>query len=668
MPKAPVRGDVVKSISFEGNSGWLGGTPDSTLRNAMEQSQSPNGWWVRPSERAVVLDRDALAKDAWRIETWYANHGYFDAKVQGWDVVTLQEGSPRRNRLRVVSVVGYVHERSPSLVRTMEWQGLDQIGGAFLGLIKKKAAISEGDLFSSELVHESEGMLLNRLHDMSFGFASVESQVEAYPEEHAVDLRIVANTGPPCRFGPVTITGDYSVPEKFIRSEVTISEGAAFRASTLADTQRRLFALGIFSMVNVVPDLSEPGDQIIPVRLELSESKARQLRLGVGVQIESGKQDVHGLAEFQHVNVFDRLWNLTTRARPGYGWIGSLDALDAESSDAEQSPTAQASLALTIPHFPARGFELTNTLDGEYGLEEGYKFLSPSYGPDLSYAVNRKLSVRLGYNIRFFKYIDLSADDSIGKNRFGLNFTNPYVLSSLEQEITWNTRDNALFPSTGEYLVASLKEAGGPLGGGFNYLEARTDVRVFRRVRRLLSFRPNVTIGMRAGGGVMIPYESSSGLAEVPFAERLKLGGASDVRGWTRAHLGPYLCDAETYTGGLDLDDPVNAARCAGLMGRAQQTDAIQPIGGTVYLHGTIELRKYTVADYGVAVFNDWGMVWNSAAEVDILELLPSAGVGLRYKSPIGAIRLDGAYRFNIEPMFELEPAFQVHFGLSEAF
>jgi outer membrane translocation and assembly module TamA len=550
----------------------------------------------------------------------------------------------------------------------MEWQGLDQIGAAFLGLIKKKAAISEGDLFSSDSVHESEGMLLNRLHDMSFAFASVESQVEAYPEEHAVDLRIVANTGPACRFGPVTITGDYSVPEEFIRSEVTISEGAAFRASTLADTQRRLFALGIFSMVNVVPDLSEPGDQIIPVRLELSESKARQLRLGVGVQIESGKQDVHGLAEFQHVNVFQRLWNLTTRARPGYGWIGSLDALDAESSDAEQSPTAQASMALTIPHFPARGFELTNTLDGEYGLEEGYKFLSPSYGPDLSYAVNRKLSVRLGYNIRFFKYIDLSADDSIGKNRFGLNFTNPYVLSSLEQEITWNTRDNALFPSTGEYVVASLKEAGGPLGGGFNYLEARTDVRVFRRVRRLLSFRPNVTIGMRAGGGVMIPYESSSGLAEVPFAERLKLGGASDVRGWTRAHLGPYLCDAETYTGGLDLDDPVNAARCAGLMGRAQQTDAIQPIGGTVYLHGTIELRKYTVADYGVAVFNDWGMVWNSAAEVDILELLPSAGVGLRYKSPIGAIRLDGAYRFNIEPMFELEPAFQVHFGLSEAF
>ena len=61
-------------------------------------------------------------------------------------------------------------------------------------------------------------------------------------------------------------------------------------------------------------------------------------------------------------------------------------------------------------------------------------------------------------------------------------------------------------------------------------------------------------------------------------------------------------------------------------------------------------------------------MTWNSVEELDPLELVPSAGVGFRYKSPIGAIRLDGAYRFNTEPMFDQEPSVQVHFGLSEAF
>lgn len=667
-PKQPVRGDVVERISFEGNAGLFGGVPDSTLRGAMVQSASPRMWWMNPSERAVVLDPSVLVKDAWRIETWYANHGYFNVRVKGWDVVTEKEAKPRRNKPRVVSVVGQIVELKPSKIKSIEWEGFDGIGPALLSLVQKKASIAVGETFNAEAVHETEGLVLNRLHDMSFGFATVTAHVDAHPEQRLVNIRIVANTGPSCRFGAIEIIGDHNVPEAYIRSEVTIREGAAFRASTLAETQRRLFGLGVFSMVNVVPDLSNSNERVIPIRLELSSTKERQLRLGAGVLIESGKQDVHALAEFQHVNLLGKLWDLTTRARPGYAWIASLDDFGDESIVIERSPTAEVSSALTVPHFLLENMSLTNTVDGEYGLEEGYKFVSPSYSPSLSYAVSSKFSVRLGYEIRYFRYVDLSADDSLGRNRFGLNFTNPYVLSALEQEFTWNTRDNALFPSKGEYIVASIKEAGGPFGGGFNYIQARADVRVFRRVRRLLGFRPNVTVAMRAGAGGMLPFESGDGLAEVPFAERMVLGGANDVRGWSRGHLGPYLCDSEDYSGVYDLDDPVQAARCAGQIGRNQHTDAIQPIGGTALMHGTFEIRKYTLDGYGVALFNDWGMVWNGLEEVDPLTLLPSAGIGLRYKSPIGAIRLDSAYRFNIEPMFKKEPTLQIHFGLSEAF
>lgn len=667
-PKQPLRGDVVTSISFEGNAGLLGGIPDSVLRSTMEQGVSPRMWWLNPSEKAVMLDRNALEKDAWRIETWYANNGYFNVRVKGWDIRTVKDARRARNKPKVVSIVGHVLELKQSSIQNVTWVGFDDLGPAFLGLIKRKAAIGEGDAFNVDAVHETEGMVLNRLHDMSFGFATIETTVDAHPEKRSVDIKVEVNTGPSCRFGAIEIVGDHNIPEQFIRSEVTIKQGSAFRAAALAETQRRLFALGVFSMVNVVPDLSNPDERVIPIRLELSSSKERQLRLGTGIQLESGKQDVHALAEFQHVNVLGRLWNLTARARPGYAWIASLDDFGDKSEEIERSPTGESSAALTIPHFPIENMSFTNTVDGEYGLENGYKFLSPSYGPDLSYAVTPALGLRLGYEIRYFRYVDLSADDSIGRNRFGLNFTNPYVLSALEQEVTWNTRDNALFPTNGEYIVASFKEAGGPFGGGFNYLEARSDVRVFRRIRKFLGFRPNVTVAMRVGGGGMMPYESGDGLSEVPFAERITLGGANDVRGWTRGHLGPYLCDAEDYGGAFDLDDPIQAAQCAGRLGRDQHTDAIQPIGGTAFLHGSFEIRKYTLDGYGVALFNDWGMVWNSIEEVAPLEVLPSAGVGLRYKSPIGAIRLDTAYRFNIEPMFDLEPSLQVHFGLSEAF
>ena len=667
-PKQPIRGEVVQRISFEGNAGLWGGVPDSAIRSAMTQSQSPRLWKLNPLDRAVILDRNALAKDAWRIETWYANRGYFNVRVRGWDVVTLRDARPRSNKPKVVEIVGHIVELKQSTVRSISWEGLDALGPAFLSLVKKKAAIEVGEAFGAEAVHETEGMLLNRLHDMSFGFATIRTEVDAHPEQRAVDVRVMVETGPSCRFGAVEVVGDHNIPEEFIRAEVTIREGSAFRAATLAETQRRLFGLGVFSMVNVVPDLSNPSDRVIPIRLELSPTKERQLRLGAGIQLESGKQDVHALAEFEHVNVFGQLWNLTTRARPGYAWIASLDDLASDEAVIERSATGELSSALTIPHFPLTNMEFTNTVEGEYGLEEGYEFVSPSYSPALSYALTRQFSVRLGYEIRYFRYTDLSADDTLGQNRFGLNFTNPYTLSALEQEFIWNTRDNALFPSTGEYIVASFKQAGGPFGGGFNYLQARSDVRVFRRIRRFLGFRPNVTLAMRAGVGAMLPYESGRGIAEVPFAERMVLGGANDVRGWSRAHLGPYLCDSEDYSGVYDLEDPLQAAQCAGRMGRTQHTDAIQPIGGTALLHGTLEVRKYTLDGYGIALFNDWGMVWNRLDEFDPLEVLPTAGIGLRYKSPIGAIRLDTAYRFNVESMFDLEPTLQLHFGLSEAF
>jgi outer membrane protein insertion porin family len=479
---------------------------------------------------------------------------------------------------------------------------------------------------------------------------------------------IKAERGPSCRFGEITISGDYGVPKEYVMSEIAIKKGSAFRASKLAETQRRLFGLGIFSVVNVIPDLSRESDKIIPVTIELSESKYRQLRLGAGVSLESGKQDIHGVAEFQHVNVFNRMWNLTTSLRPGYTWIATLDDLTDEQTDTQKSPTGQASILLEIPHFPKRDWALNNGLDVEYGIESGYEFLSPSFGPTLSWQVNEPLSLAAGYNIKFFKYFDLAADDQPGSERFGLNFTNPYILSTMTQQVIWNTRDNALFPTTGEYIVADLKEAGGPFGGGFNYIESRTDVRVFRRIRKFLMFRPNITVGGRLGGGVMLPFESSSGQDEVPFAERITLGGSNDVRGWGRSRLGPYLCDAESYTGGLDLEDPREAAQCAGAFGKGQETTAIQPIGGTAYLHGTMEVRKYFLEGYGFAIFNDWGMVWNTVDQISLGNLLPSAGLGFRYKSPIGAIRLDGAYRFDLEPMFNQEPNVQIHFGLSEAF
>ncbi len=683
-PQQPIQGEVVKSVSFRGNSGFFGDVTDSTLREVMEQRQSDAMWWMDRNERAVTLDRKMLAKDAWRIETWYANNGYFDARVRGWDVLTIKKGNRQEQQPPVVKVVGYITERKPSIVKRIEWEGLGKLKSrpgsklvvTFYKELRKYSAIQEGDRFTVEALREVEELTLRKLHDRSYAFASVTSRVEVHPEKREVEVILDVDQGPSSKFGEVTITGDFGIPRALVLEQIDIKKGKTFKAKTISETQRKLFALGIFSVVNVVPDLSKKDEAIVPVRLELGESKYRKVRVGGGFLLENGKQDLHGTVEFEHVNLFKRLWNFNATARPGYAWITTLsevveDEDEDEETSIEQSPTAEVDLTLTIPRFPAKGFELKGDIDLEYGVEEGYKFFSPEVGPFLKWQVNKKLSFGMGYRLKFFKYYDLEADAALGRGRFGLNFTNPYLLSYMNQQVTWNGRDHVFFPERGEYIVFDIREAGGPFSGGFNYLHPDLDIRVFRQVPKIAGRYLRTTAAFRLSGGVMIPYESGlneDGRDEVPFAERRLLGGSNSVRGWVRNHLGPYVCDAEAYEGDLDLGRPSDVLACAGRLGKPQVTDAITPIGGTTYVNATFELRKYFINKIGLAVFNDWGMVWNELDDVKLTHLVPSAGMGVRYKSPIGAIRLDSAYRFDTEPMFTLEPQFQMHFGLSEAF
>lgn len=661
-------------MAFEGNGGFLSGTSDYHLRGAIEQQDSPWFSTFAPA-RAVALDRGALAQDAWRLETWYGHRGYLDARFMGWD---LHQVRPARGQRPAVYVVtGRVEEGEPSLVREVSYVGL-VVGGSRIheGYVRRTAPVQPGGRFHLEDVEETQGLIHGWLREHGFPFVYVEPEVDAWPEEHAVDVRFTVDKGPLCRFGTTRVEGNRDVPEALIRTRIAWEEGATFKASLVDRTRRELFALGVFSAVQVRTLDPEGEECVLPVVLDLTESRFQRLRTGVGVGMESGRQDVHVVGAWRHANLAHRLMTLDVAAEVGAVALGTFYGGDAAP---EVAPMVDTSAHLSVPRVPGPLWTFDQAVTYEQGLESGFRYATPAVEPSLTRVwfpdgdgpwELGKVNLTTAWRLRYFDYLDLPVGLDRTESRLGLDLTDPYLLSFLEERVLWDARDDPLFTRRGMYLAAGAGMAGGPIGGigaplfgQFDYVRAFADLRGYRSLARLFGTAEGVVVAGRLAGGTAVPLGSGD-RAAVPYAERFRIGGGSTVRGWVTDHLGPYLCARDGDGGGTDYEAMCAPSEADVASGAVE----IVPTGGQVYALGSLEVRKPTIWGIGAAAFFDAGMAWNSWAELGTYGLQPSVGGGLRYASPVGPIRLDVGFRLRRDGPWQHEPAWNLHFALAEAF
>jgi translocation and assembly module TamA len=69
---------------------------------------------------------------------------------------------------------------------------------------------------------------------------------------------------------------------------------------------------------------------------------------------------------------------------------------------------------------------------------------------------------------------------------------------------------------------------------------------------------------------------------------------------------------------------------------------------------GSIEIEKALFSDWGVAAFYDAGNAFNALNDITLFQ---GAGLGVRYYSKIGALKLDFARQVGIP-----DPGFRIHF------
>jgi len=209
-------------------------------------------------------------------------------------------------------------------------------------------------------------------------------------------------------------------------------------------------------------------------------------------------------------------------------------------------------------------------------------------------------------------------------------------LSYLEEVITWDRRDDTLEPRRGFYASLSLQQGGGPLLGNFNYY------RVLPEVRGYLSFGDDkqLTFAARLKVGELLP--TSGNAQDSAVVTRFFGGGTQSMRGFNDRRLSPLLVSQ------LPQTTPNTTA-----------ANVTLPIGGNGLIDGSFEVRYALTTNLIVAAFYDVGQVTLGRLEPqDFQQVLMAVGFGLRYRTPVGPIRVDFARRLQVgnpPPLFQVD-------------
>lgn len=190
----------------------------------------------------------------------------------------------------------------------------------------------------------------------------------------------------------------------------------------------------------------------------------------------------------------------------------------------------------------------------------------------------------------------------------------------------WDTSDNLLDPSRGGRLDIQLAPYMDTLDNGAGFVKGRTSyARYFK-----ISDKPFLLLAGRAAVGTILGTDRDS----VPADLRFYSGGGGSIRGFAFQLAGPLVGE--------------------------------DPVGGKSMLELGMELRTKVTEKIGLVAFADGGSAFESSLP-DFSETLRwGAGVGVRYFTPIGPLRLDFAVPLN--PREGIDDPFQIYLSIGQAF
>ncbi len=562
----------------------------------------------RPRLRVAVwqplpsLDPVSLRTDLEHLRRLYESRGYYDARVTA-DLTLPESGT-------AVDVVVTIEEGEPVRVTQVDVTLTgDPLSLADDRAIRTDLPLEPGDVFTEERYERTAAVLRSFYRNLSYARVDVQRHAHVNVEQHAVTVTYQVASGPPSVFGEVTITGNKRTDEEVLRREIAFKTGEPFHESLLERTRTNLVALNLFRSVRID---EQPGDAVVALTIAVVEAPQHEVRLGIGYDTE---EQVRGIAAWRDYDFFGGARQLGVTARASFLRRDII-------ADFLQ------------PHFPTAGSRTRLLLLEQQDDEEAYTLTRTRVGPRLEWQPFHAITAFAFYRGEYDSLGNVNTAIENSKQLSDLAPKNSR-LSGLGFGFDWNATDDPIDPRQGWLASTLVEPVGGGLGGEISFVRGLSELRLYEP----LGF--NFFVASRARIGAESPTD---GTKDVPLFERFYAGGIGSIRGYDRHAVGPRVEDV--------------LPNVLGSSGR-------DPIGGRSLIELSLEIRRALTKNLDLAIFADAGQVSLNTLTYPLDSLSYGSGIGVRYRTPVGPIRVDLA--FPVAPRNGDAP-FQIHVGVGQAF
>jgi outer membrane protein assembly factor BamA len=495
---------------------------------------------------------------------------------------------------------------------------------------------------------------------LNLGYAGVEVTVRPTinADRTRADLQFSIREGPQTRVDHIIIVGNQRTDAEVIREEILLRPGAPLGLQDMIESRRRLSALGLFRRINIT-ELAHGGAERRDVVVTVEEAPATSLGYGGGVELtrrlrQAGPEGQaeeriewapRGFFEIGRRNLGgrNRSVNLYTRVS-----VRPRDAPDDPAQDGRGFGFGEYRVVGTYREPRAFGWnaDLTVTGAAEQGVRSSFNFTRKGVTVELL----RRLTPAIRSSARYSLGTTKTYDERLtGRDVATIDRLFPQVrLSTISGAVARDTRDDLADPTRGTFLSVEGSVAARSIGGQVGFVKSYIQGYWFTPIlgTQRLIFATRAATGLADGfartvqsvdeNGQPIPDQFET-IEDLPASERFFAGGDTTIRGFALDSVAtPDTISAQGF-----------------------------PKGGNAVLILNAELRVPVWGDLGMAMFMDGGNVFNRVTAFDLGELRGSVGVGVRYRSPIGPVRLDLGFKLDKR---ENERGSVLHFSIGQAF